>query len=524
MAILGTLLKKGIRLRESIEQQFSSPVDLQKEELKKLLINARNTAFGDHHHFNDILSGFKSHHSSLFYQNFVNNVPVHSYDDIYDKWWSLAKAGESDVCWPGKIKYFALSSGTSGAASKYIPITKDIFKSIKRTSIRQILTLSKYDLPHKFFTKGILMLGGSTDLQQHGNYFAGDLSGITASQIPFWFQHFYKPGKKIAKTTDWNEKLDEITRNAKDWDIGIIVGVPAWLQILMEKIIDHYQVGTIHDIWPNLQIFVHGGVSFEPYKQGFEKLLAKPLIYMETYLASEGFIAFQATPGAKSMKLVLNNGIFYEFIPFTSENFTEEGELKENPRTVMIDQVEANKEYAIILSTNAGTWRYIIGDVVKFSSVEDCEIVITGRTKHFLSLCGEHLSVDNMNKAVELTSKDLNIDIREFTVIGDSYETMFAHHWYIGTDDEINQEELKVKIDSHLKALNDDYKTERTSALKEVFVHVLPTKAFIQWMKKQGKEGGQNKFPRVLKKAKAQDWRSFLSEENLISEDLPTEV
>ena len=512
MAILGTLLKKGISLRESVVQQYSSPVDLQKEELKKLLIQSRHTAFGHHHRFNDILSGFKSHHSSLFYQNFFNNVPILSYNDIFEKWWSLSLEGEEDVCWPGKIKYFALSSGTSDASSKYIPITKDMIKSIKKTSIRQILTLSQYDLPDHLFTKGILMLGGSTNLTKQGHYFAGDLSGITASQIPFWFQHFYKPGKKIAKTSNWEEKLNEITRKAKDWDIGIIVGVPAWLQLLIEKITAYYNVSTIHDIWPNLQIFVHGGVSFEPYKKGFEKLLKRPLIYMETYLASEGFIAFQNAPNRKSMKLVLNNGIFYEFVPFNSENFDEDGEIKPEAKSVMVDQVEEGIEYAILLSTNAGTWRYLIGDVVKFVSKSQCEIVITGRTKHFLSLCGEHLSVDNMNKAVELASTDFNIDVREFTVIGDHYESMFAHYWYIGTDDEVEAEELKLKIDEHLKILNDDYRTERTSALKEVFVKVLPTEVFYKWLKNQGKEGGQNKFPRVLKKEKATHWREFISE------------
>ena len=513
MAILGTLLKKGISLRESIVQQYSSPVDLQKEELKKLLIQARNSAFGHHYHFSDILSGFTSHHSSLFYQNYKGNVPIHSYDDIYDRWWSLSLSGERDVCWPGKVKYFALSSGTSGAATKYIPITKEMMKSIKKTSVRQILTLSQYDLPDHLFTKGILMLGGSTSLQKHDHYFAGDLSGITASNLPFWFQRFYKPGKKIAKTVDWDDKLDEITRNATNWDIGIIVGVPAWLQLLIERIIEHYQVKTIHEVWPNLQIFVHGGVSFEPYKKGFEKLLGRPMIYMETYLASEGFIAFQSAPH-RTMKLVLNNGIFYEFVPFNRENFTEEGEIRPEAEAIMIDEVEQGVEYALLMSTNAGTWRYLIGDVIKFISKQDSEIVITGRTKHFLSLCGEHLSVDNMNKAIELAANDLNITIKEFTVIGDHYENMFAHYWYVGTNDEVDHHVLKESIDAHLKRLNDDYRTERTSALKEVFVRVLPSRTFYDWMEKQGKVGGQNKFPRVLKGSKADNWRNYVEEKN----------
>src|SRR5690606_9769612 len=173
-------------------------------------------------------------------------------------------------------------------------------KAIQKTSIRQILTLSKYDLPDDFFTSGILMLGGSTHLNKIGNYFEGDLSGIQAAKLPFWFQHFYKPGKRIAKTRNWDAKLDEITRKAHEWDIGIIVGVPDWLQILMEKIIDHYKVKHIHEIWPNLQVYVHGGVSLDPYRKGFEKLLGRPIYYIETYLASEGFIAFQAYPNRRS--------------------------------------------------------------------------------------------------------------------------------------------------------------------------------------------------------------------------------
>ncbi|MEP1032762.1 GH3 auxin-responsive promoter family protein [Ekhidna sp.] len=513
MAILGTLLKKGIMLRESLEQLYTSPLDLQKQELRNLLIQCQSTKFGMSHSFDSILTSFKKGKNE-FYKSFTEKVPIHDYDKIYQDWWHMAKEGERDVCWPGKIKYFALSSGTSGASSKYIPITREMVKSIRKTSMRQILTMGKYDLPASLFSKGILILGGSTDLKKSGHYFEGDLSGITAAQIPFWFQHFYKPGKRIAKTKDWNDKLEEIVKKAPDWDIGIIVGVPAWLQILMEKIIEKYNLKTIHDIWPNLQIFVHGGVSFEPYKRGFEKLLSRPLNYMETYLASEGFIAFQAFPNRKSMRLVMNNGIFYEFIPFTDTNFDEDGKLKSEAKTVKIDEIEENREYALLITTNAGAWRYMIGDVIKFTSLEEGEIVITGRTKLFMSLCGEHLSLDNMNKAIELVEEEMKIDIREFTLLGDRSDSLFAHHWYIGTDDEVENYQLKERIDHHLMRLNDDYKVERSSALREVRLSVLPTEVFYKWMESQGKVGSQNKFPRVLKKEKAQLWRNFLNEQN----------
>lgn len=515
MAILGTLLKKGITLRESLEQMYTSPADLQKQELRNLLIHCQLTQFGKAYQFTEILSSFKKSSKDAYYESFQSKVPIFDYDKLYDEWWHKAKQGKRDVCWPGKIKYFALSSGTSGASSKYIPITREMVKSIRKTSMRQILTMSKYDLPASLFSKGILMLGGSTDLKKSGHYFEGDLSGITAAQIPFWFQHFYKPGKKIAKTRDWKDKLEEIVKNAPNWDIGIIVGVPAWLQILMEQIVEKYKVETIHDIWPNLKIFVHGGVSFEPYKRGFEKLLAQPLFYMETYLASEGFIAFQAYPNRKSMRLVLNNGIFYEFIPFTHENFDEDGTVKEDATTLKIDEVEENKDYALLITTNAGAYRYMIGDVIRFSSIEECEIVITGRTKLFMSLCGEHLSLDNMNKAIELVEDELKIDIREFTLLGERADNLFAHHWYIGTDDPVDEETLKNKIDDYLKEVNDDYGVERTSALKEVRLNVLPTSVFYNWLEEQGKVGSQNKFPRVLKKEKAQLWKNFLERQNL---------
>jgi hypothetical protein len=514
MAILGTLLKKGIRLRESLVQEYSSPLDLQKEQLKKLLIKAKDTEFAKKYNFDLILSEFKKGDTD-FYTEFTKKVPIYNYNTIYNEWWYRLKGGEEDITWPGAIRHFALTSGTSGAASKYIPITKDMVKAIRKTGVRQILSLSKYDLPDKLFTKGILMLGGSTDLEFNGTYFSGDLSGITTGRLPIWFQRFYKPGKKISKNKNWGEKLDQIVEKAPSWDIGIIVGVPAWLQILLEKIIERYQLKTIHDLWPNLRIFVHGGVSFEPYKQGFERLLEKPLIYMETYLASEGFLAFQAIPDSRSMRLVLNNGIFHEFIPFNEENFDSEGEILPNAKTLRIDEIEEETDYALLISTCAGAWRYLIGDVIRFASKEESEIYITGRTKHFLSLCGEHLSMDNMNRAVELVSEEMNLNIREFTVLGLPHGSLFMHHWFIGTDDKVEENILLKLIDNKLKELNDDYVVERKHALKEVKLTLLSPAVFYNWLKSKGKEGGQNKFPRVLKGEMASQWIDFLKQNGI---------
>ena len=380
--------------------------------------------------------------------------------------------------------------------------------------IKQLLSLRNYeDIPVKSIGKGWLTLGGSTDLQKGPGYYAGDLSGITAKKAPFWFQPFYKPGKKIARQKDWNKKLEEIVEKAPEWDIGFIVGVPAWIQMCMEMIIEKYQLNSIHDIWPNLAFFVHGGVSFEPYKKGFEKLIEKPITYIETYLASEGFIAYQDRQYSHGMRLVTNEHIFLEFVPFNHLNFDDNGELVPNAETLMIHEVEEGKDYALLLSTPAGTWRYLIGDTVKFTDKERCEIIITGRTKHYLSLTGEHLSVDNMNKAIQLVSEELNVCIPEYTVVGEPHGNFFAHHWYVASDDTIDADTLRKKIDEKLVILNDDYAVERRSALKEVLLDILPEEQFMNFMKAKGKIGGQHKFPRVLKGKMLDDWKKFLTGE-----------
>jgi hypothetical protein len=506
MPIIGSLIKRGIRLRRRIiPSGTGNPVLFQRKMLRRLLLKARHTGFGRYYSFEEILA------EKDFINSFRNIVPIHTYNSIFNEWWHRCLNGEEDVCWPGSVRYFALSSGTSESSSKHIPVTRDMARAIRRTSIKQIFALANYNLPASLFEKGILMLGGSTHLHQKGNYFEGDLSGISASKLPFWFQHFYKPGKKISQERDWATKLEEIINKAPAWDIGIIVGVPAWIQLLLEKIINRYNLKTIHDIWPNLTIYVHGGVSFEPYRKSFSKLLGKPITYIETYLASEGFIAFQRQPGSNSMKLILNNGLFYEFVPFHSENFTSDGEIKPGAETITIEEIEENKEYALLLTTCAGAWRYLIGDVIKFTSKEKSEIIITGRTKHFLSLCGEHLSVENMNKAVDHLNEELNLDIKEFTVSGIPCGSLFAHKWYLGIKN-LNDGNLslKDKLDEKLKILNDDYCVERTSALKEIIVEAIPVEIFYDFMEKKGKTGGQNKFPRVMKNEPFAEWEQFV--------------
>jgi hypothetical protein len=474
--------------------------------LKKLLKKARFTAFGQQYHFDQALL---SKHPGKKFQELV---PIHDYNKIYDEWWKQTLDGTPDVAWPGKIKYYALSSGTSEAASKYIPVTSDLLRSNMVNYLRQLISLVRYEEANmRAMTKGFLMLGGATDLKKgKAGWYAGDLSGILAKRRPFWFQTFYKPGGRIAAISDWNQKLQEIVEQAPNWDIGYLVGVPAWCQMLMEMVIERYKLNHIHEIWPNLSFFVHGGVAFEPYKKGFEKLLGKPIVYVENYLSSEGFIGFKTREQATGMQLILNNNIFFEFIPFDESNFDADGNPYPEAAVKMIHEVEEGKEYALLMSTNAGAWRYLIGDTIRFTDIERSEIVITGRIKHFLSLTGEHLSVDNMNKAIELVSNELNISIPEYTVIGFPYQSFFAHRWYVATDDKVDANLLRTKIDQHLRVLNDDYAIERDSALKEVFLEVLPEQKFLEFMSVKGKLGSQHKFPRVMKGKMLADWERFL--------------
>lgn len=443
---------------------------------------------------------------------FRQTVPLCDYDGMHP-WWRRAELGELDVAWPGRVKYFALSSGTSGAPSKHIPITRDQFKAIRRASIRQLVSLTKYDLDPAIYSKQVLTLAGSTQLQDFGNHFRGDLSGINTKHLPPYARPFHKPGKKISRTADWEYRLEKMVEAAPKWDLGIVAGVPAWFQILMEKIEERYRLDSIHEMWPNMQVYLHGGVAIGPYVKPLNKHFTKKVHFAETYLASEGFIALQVGPHAEGMELLANNGIYFEFIPFNENNFGDNG-LPQDPfmPTVTVGELEVGKNYALVMSTCAGAWRYLIGDVVRFVSLDPPELIIDGRTKHFLSLCGEHLSVDNMTQGIVLTGDELGLELQEFTVAGLSNDGEFGHHWFIGCDQEADADLVQRTLDKHLGELNDDYPVERAHALKRMDVTLVPSPSFNEYLASMGKQGGQVKFPRVLKQAQYQDWMTFLKE------------
>jgi hypothetical protein len=504
MAIIGSIIKRVINVRGRIPAR-SNVYKQQIRQLRKLLLKAQFTEFGKKYSFNELVLLDDP------IKIFQNTIPIFDYQSIFDAWWYRALKGEKNICWPGKIKYFALSSGTSESTSKHIPVTKEMIKAIQKGTLKQVLSTKHFNFTKEQYETEILFVGGSTNLNYNGNYFSGDLSGITTGTQPRWFQNFTLPGPDIRSISDWEEKLQDIVHNAKNWNVGFICGVPAWIQILFERIIKHYKVNNIHDVWPNLAIFVHGGVAIHPYKNSINKLCGKPLIYLDTYMASEGFFAFQERPNElQAMKLITDNNLFFEFIPFNEENFDADGNIKPKAKALNIKEVELDKDYALLISNCAGAWRYLVGDTIKFTDLKRCEIIITGRTKHFLSLCGEHLSVDNMNQAVKLASAELNVNINEFCALGMPYQGLFAHHWYIGVDKQIDEKILIEKIDGYLKSLNDDYTTERKHALKEVLITTLPNQAFIDFLASKNKLGGQSKFPRVMKGKHLNDWMAFL--------------
>lgn len=505
MPIFGSLINRALRIRKRFTLPHGSAKAYQAQVLRRLLMKAMYTDFGRHYRFTDILD------SPDWLNEYRRTVPIHTYNRMFEEWWKGYQDGREDITWPGKVKYFALSSGTSESASKHIPVTRDMLRCIRKVGIKQLYSMVNFPIPPKSFEKGILMLAGTTNLFHRGSYYEGDMSGISARNIPRWFRYFYKPNPKISHRPNWDQRIRLIVRKAPEWDVATVCGVPAWVQIVFEEIIKYHKVRHIHEIWPNLAVYIHGGVSFEPYRESFRKLLGHPIQFIETYMASEGSFGFQARPGTPGIRLVMNAGIFFEFIPFNEENFDEDGELKPGARAYMIHEVVEQVNYAVVLSTCAGLWRYLLGDVVRFVDARALEVVIMGRTKHFLSLCGEHMSVDNMNNAIRAVSAELGIDIGEFTVGGFKYENRFAHRWYIGTDDHPDPAEVRRILDETLSRINDDYAVERTSALKEVFVEILPNDLFIKYLRSKGKEGAMHKFPRVMKNGTLSDWETFLS-------------
>lgn len=506
MPVIGSIIKGLINLRDKVVSE-PEPVEAQEQVLRDLLEKAKDTAFGKHYKFSEILE------SEDIRRTFAKRIPYHDYSKINEEWWSKMHEGEEDVTWPGKPPYFALSSGTTGKSSKRIPVTEDMVDAIRETGIKQVGALANFDLPSDFFEKEIMMLGSSTDLQQEGDHEEGEISGISASNIPFWFRNFYKPGSDIAEIDDWDERVLRIAKEAKNWDIGAITGIPSWTELMIKKILEYHKADNIHEIWPNLQVYSTGGVAFEPYEKSFDELLGHPVVVIDTYLASEGFMAFQSRPGTLAMQLVLDNGIYFEFVPFKPEYINEDGSLKDDAPTIPLEEVQEEEDYVLVISTVSGAWRYIIGDTIKFTDLERHEIKITGRTKFFLNVVGSQLSVNKMNDAVKELEDEFNIKIPEFTIAAVKKDGEFIHKWYLGVEGDVtNEKELAQKLDETLKEANKNYRVARSKALKGVEVVTVAPDVFYEWSARNKKKGGQVKMEKVMKDEKFADWEQFVRE------------
>lgn len=500
------LFSRGRDVSDFLTFNRAKAIKWQRRTLTKMLYKARNTEFGKTYDFEKILI------SNDVKAEFAANVPIGNYSAMHP-WWQREFNGETNITWPGNTQYFALSSGTSEGSSKYIPVTEEQLKYMRKASLRQLFAIAKTDVPKDFLTKDYLMIGGSTTLQYDGTSYSGDLSGITIKNVPQWFDRFSQPSHEIRAEKSWEKKLEMLVEAAPTYDVVMLAGGPAWIKIIIEKILLTYKLDNIHQIWPNFSVYIWGAVSLSPYRKQIDAMLGKPIKYFETYLASEGFLAFQTKEDTEGMRLVLRNGIYFEFLPFNAENFDETGEVRPGAVPLTLDEVEENVDYALLISTSAGAWRYLIGDTIAFTDLDACSIKITGRTKHYLSICGEHLSVENMTEAIKNTAEAFNTAFSEFSVRGLKHDGVFGHHWFIACNDAaLDGSVVQKKLDEELGKVNDDYVVERKHVLTEMKVTLLPESVFLDWMQKEGKMNGQAKFPRVMNDKIYEDWQSFLQQ------------
>ena len=496
MAILGNLIKGVVDLAGSVHLTEKSPADNQHQALKNLLETAQNTAFGQYYDFKGLLG------SENIYQEYRTRVPIHSYTKMNDRWWKQQQK-YPNITWPGKPKFFALSSGTTGKKSKRIPVTDDMISDSRAVGGKVIGSLNNFGLPTEAFESEVLMLGSSANLKQHKNGFLeGEISGINTYNFPEWYNWFYRPGKEIAAIDSWDDRLAAIVREAPNWNIGSIAGIPSWVQLMLKAIISEYKLSDIHDIWPNLSIYSTGGVAFQPFQKSFNALTKRPLKIIDTYLASEGFFGFTDLPNSDTMRLITDAKTYYEFIPFDSRGFDQNGEILKDPTCIGIEKLEAGQEYALVISTCSGAWRYTLGDTIKFSDVKELQFKITGRTKFFLNVVGSQLSEEKLNAASKHLSESVDHFIDEFSVACIEENGHYYHQWILAGDtlNSTSASEYANIIDRHLQEANKNYKVARGKALHGVKVKVTTSQTWYNVLGSLKKKGGQIKTPKVVKK------------------------
>ncbi len=465
-----------------------NPLDTQREQFILLIDRAVNTEYGKKFNFARIHT----------YEDFQENVSLSTYKDLFP-YIDRMMRGESDVLWPGKARWFAKSSGTTSSKSKFIPVMEETLEFNHFQGGKDVVTYYYNNYPDTELLKGkILKVGGSKELQKLNDIYIGDLSAIMIDNMPFWANIISFPEKNTALIANWEEKIDRIIDESLDVNITGMAGIPSWIMLLLKRALEKTGKQNIFEIWPNLEAFFHGGVSFVPYRDEFSKLLPKKdFHYQEIYNASEGFFALQDRKESDELLLMLNHGIFYEFIPMDQYAGVDSQEI------LRLKDVEIGRNYALVISTNSGLWRYIIGDTVEFTSTKPYRIKITGRTKHFINVFGEEVVIGNTDQAIEFASRETRSNVLEYTVapIFMSASQKGGHEWMIEFDKEPDDfERFKVILDQRLKELNSDYEIKRYQNFTLDFpsIHRARKNLFYDWLKQKNKLGGQNKVPRLL--------------------------
>lgn len=483
-AIFGWIIKKRIH---QIELFRKYPKEVQKEWLERLLARGRDTLFGQKYQFESIKS----------YDEFRSKIPLQNYDDV-KSWVDKAMEGEEGVLWPGETKWFAKSSGTTSDRSKFIPVTKDSLEDCHYKGGKDLLAIYYSHFPNTKLYKGKHLVVGGTATQNNlrPDSYMGDLSSIILKNLPWWVEIKRTPSREIALMSEWEEKIEKLAESTMHEDVSSISGVPSWTLVLLNRILEKSGKKEIREVWPNLELYMHGGVSFTPYEKEFKRLIPhENMHYIESYNASEGFFGIQDEIGG-DLLLMLDYGIFFEFIPM------DEYEGTDSKTVIGIQDVELDKNYAVVISTNGGLWRYIIGDTVKFTSISPYRVVVSGRTKHFINVFGEEVIIENADQALKKACQSTGALLKDYTACPIFMEEgkQGGHEWLIEfSNPPENIEEFATVLDDALKQINSDYDAKRSSDLTLNFpiVHQASKGVFEKWLKSKGKLGGQHKVPRL---------------------------
>lgn len=493
-SIMTWVMKKRIH---EVELFMKYPNEMQSEVLQKLIYRARNTKFGKEYQFED-LKNFKQ---------YQERVPLHTYEELFPYIDQLLK-GDQNILWPTEIRWFSKSSGTTNDRSKFIPVSDEALEDCHFKGGKDLLSIYLNNNPEsRLFTGKNLSIGGSQQVNQfdnNSNSFYGDVSAVIMKNLPFWVQIIRTPSLEIALMDEWEGKIEAMANATMKEDVTSLTGVPTWTVVLLQRILELSGKDDISEVWPNLELFIHGAVSFVPYQPLFKDLIKSPKMnYLETYNASEGFFGIQDRMDSDEMLLMLDYGIFYEFIPIENAD-------QKQPKTIRLDDVELNKVYELVISTNAGLWRYRIGDTIRFTSLNPYRIKISGRTKHFINAFGEELMIENAEKAIATACNKTGVIIDNFTAAPKYLEQgkSGAHEWVIEFSKEPNiLEEFSKILDDEIRKINSDYDAKRHKdiALHCLVIHKVPQGTFYEWMRKRGRLGGQNKVPRLSNNRKYLD-------------------